>query len=128
MAKISAARKRARLIPELGRIKGGAMDGWLFRLLHLHAGHGELLVYARATPPAWPFPKDCYLDHRHFNQLRAVPGDRARRFEQTELIRRAFAVERLEPPRYALDENATLRAIVKRCCTSVGGRRAQFHS
>lgn len=128
MAKISAARQRARLIPEMGRVKGGAMDGWRYLLLHLQAGRGELLVYARVTPPAWPFPKDCYLDHRHFNQLRAVPGDRARRFDQTELVRRAFAAERLEPPAFAVDQKNTLRAVVKRCCTSVGGRHVQAYS
>lgn len=108
----------------MGVIKGGAMDGWRYLLLHLHAGIGELLVYARVTPPAWPFPRDLYLDHRHFKQLRAVPGDRARRFDQTELVRRAFAAERLEPPAFAVDQKNTLRAVVKRCSTSVGARHA----
>lgn len=112
----------------MGVIKGGAMDGWRYLLLHMHAGVGELLVFARVTPPAWPFPRDLYLDHRHFNQLRAVPGDRARRFDQTELVRRAYGVERLEPPAFALDDRNTLRAIVKRGCTSKGARRVPSHS
>lgn len=112
----------------MGVIKGGAMDGWRYLLLHPHAGVGELLVYARVTPPKWPFPRDLYLDHRHFNQLRAVTGDRAKRIDQSELVRRAYAVEQLQPPAFALDDTKTLRAIVKRCCTPTGGRRAQTHS
>lgn len=114
MAKLDDMRARARLIPEMGKVKGGRLDGWRYRLLHVVVAPGELLVLARCTPPAWPFPRDIYMDHTHFASLRPVTGDRAKRIPQAELLRRAFEVEKLPVPAYVLDPSSTLRAIVKR--------------
>ena len=116
---MKAAPQRPRLIAECGMVRGGKLDGWRYHLLHFGAGIGELLLFARCTPPNWPFPCDIWMDHTHFRALRPVVGDRAKRLEVTRLVRQAFAIEKLEPPPFVEDERMTLRAMLKRANQSI---------
>jgi hypothetical protein len=101
------------LFPSQGEIKGGSLAGWRFHFLYFRASPRGLEVMARCTPPAWPFPWDIPLSHEHFGQLRAVPGERAKRLDAEPLIRHAYALAGLEIPK-TVATSATLRARVKR--------------
>lgn len=102
------------LLPQAGVIKGGRLDGWSFTYLRFEVRHGHALrVLARCTPPHWPFPCDIPLDPTHFMQLRAVPGERAKRFDARPSIAVAYTREGLTPPDW-LQKRATVRALVKR--------------
>jgi hypothetical protein len=107
-------RDKPLIIPAFGVIKGGRLNGWRFHFLHFRATPEALQVVARCTPPAWPFPCDIRLTHEHFMQLRAVPGERARRMAVEPLIRHAYALAGLEVPAWALLNRTTLRSRVKR--------------
>lgn len=89
-------------IPAFGLVRGGRLDGWRYLFLWFVArpitpDRSELLVRARVTPPAWPFP--CDIDLRggeHFASLEAVPGERAKRRRAEPLIESAFEIAGLE--------------------------------
>jgi hypothetical protein len=113
----AAAPIKPLLLPQAGTIKGGRLDGWRYHYLRfeVHGGH-SLRVLARCTPPHWPFPHDIRLDPTHFMQLRAVTGERAKRFDARPAIAVAYTREGLTPPAW-LQERATIRALVKRSGT-----------
>lgn len=104
-------------MPQCGVIKGGQLDGWRFHFLYFIATAAELQVLARVTPPAWPFPRDIALQPRHFMQLRAVPGERAKKLDADALIASAYTLEKLSVPEWLLERSMTLRATVKRAET-----------
>jgi hypothetical protein len=107
-------------MPSFGVIKGGRLNGWRYHFLHFKARGADLLVVARCTPPNWPFPCDIAMDHTHFMQLRAVPGERAKRMRAEPLIASAFQLEGREVPQWLTERAMTLRARVKR---SSGAKR-----
>lgn len=107
-------RSRALVMPEFGVIKGGRLDGWRYRFLRFEIRDHELLVLARCSAPDWPFPCEIPLTPTHFTQLRAVPGDRAKRLAAEPLIQQAYEAAGLPVPWWAKGQTMTLRARIKR--------------
>lgn len=120
---MATLREKVIRVPAFGVIKGGQLDGWLFTFLYVRAKPRALQIVCRCTPPAWPFPHDIPLTHEHFLQLRAVPGERAKRMAAEPLIQQAYRLAGLEIPKSVADSSKTLRARVKRS-TEVTAKRA----
>lgn len=93
------AREKDLWMPSFGLIEGGRLHGWRYHFLWFIATPAELLVHARCSPPAWPFPCDIKLNSTHYRQLQAVPGERAKRFRATPLIVHAYQLAGLEIPK-----------------------------
>jgi hypothetical protein len=98
------------VIPQQGVISGGRLDGWRYLFLRFRVDrieHGdeaetvseELVVLARCTPPAWPFPCDIALDQwEHFKELRPLPGQRTKYLDAAALIESAYTIEGYDVP------------------------------
>jgi hypothetical protein len=107
-------RSRPLVMPAFGVIKGGRLDGWRFHFLHFAATPAELQVFARCSPPAWPFPCDIPLRPEHFGQLRAVAGERAKRLAVDPLIKQAYEAAGILVPWWATEQRMTLRARLRK--------------
>lgn len=99
-------------MPAFGVIHGCRLDGWRFHFLRFvvetdpdeDIGTDDLRVLARCTPPRWPFPCDIRLmTWRDYIELRAVPGERAKRFDAYPLIVTAYRFAEREPPAWLAD-------------------------
>lgn len=110
-----ATTDKAFTIPQCGVVKGGRLDGWRFHFCCFRFDGRALKVVARCTPPAWPFFREIGMDHRHFDKLRPVTGDRAKRLPIDSLIEttcRVSGFTRIPP--WLINSTLTLRARVKR--------------
>ena len=107
-------RSQPLVMPAFGVIKGGRLDGWRYHFLQFVATPAELLVLARCSAPNWPFPCDIPLNTSHFMQLRAVPGERARRIPAEPLIKQAYEAAGMAVPWWATEQRLTLRARLMR--------------
>lgn len=108
------ARERPLIVPSAGVIRGGLLDEWHYHLLHFRAAPRALVVVARCVPNGWPFPRDIPLAPEHFRQLRAIPGERAKRVAAEPLIAYAYRLAGLQMPQWMVDRRMTLYALVKR--------------
>lgn len=103
-------RSQPLVMPAFGVIKGGRLDGWRYHFLQFKVAAEGLHVLARCSAPNWPFPCDIPLETTHFMQLRAVPGERARRLPAEPLIKQAYEAAGLPLPWWATEQRLTLRA------------------
>lgn len=55
---LQAPRRKADTAPTAGVIVGGPYDGWSYVLLEVRRADRRSYPYVRATPPAWPFPRE----------------------------------------------------------------------
>lgn len=101
-------------VPACGMVKGGRLDGWRFHFICFQVDGMRLEIIARCTPPAWPFFREIGMNHTHFATLRPVVGDRAKRLNASPLIATAYRVQGIEPPKWLLESDMTLRARIKR--------------
>ena len=114
--------RRPIVITQMGRIRGGRLDGWRYRFLSFRVAHvtlagfpfTELQVMARCSAPNWPFPCEIALRPDHYMQLRTVPGDRAKRLQAEPLIANAYLLAGVNAPAWlGTDKPMTLRAAVR---------------
>ena len=104
------------VVPQFGIIRGGQLDGWRFHFLRFKIAPRDLFVVARCTPPNWPFPCDIEMvGGKHFSQLRAVPGSRAKRLDAASLIASAYTLEGQPAPAWLFDAPAvkTIRSATR---------------
>lgn len=107
------------ILPSWGEIKGGQLHGWHFHVLQVKLTRPGLRILARCTPPRWPFPLDVPLAPKHFMQLRAVSGERAKKWPAAPMIANEYRRLGLEPPawlewRDRKGRERTLRALLLR--------------
>lgn len=99
-------------MPLQGVIVGGRLHGWRYKFLsfrmdvHHHGDSSDTVSYylkvlARCSAPGWPFPCEIPLKGGdHYETLRAVPGDRAKRVLAAPLVAIAYREAGLELPAY----------------------------
>jgi dTDP-4-dehydrorhamnose 3,5-epimerase-like enzyme len=80
-------------MPQHGLIRGGVLHGWRYGILRcVRLDEKEYAMDVRATPPHWPFPVEVRLTNRDKCQLRAVPGERAKRLGVASLMANAEVI------------------------------------
>ena len=94
------AESEERWMPAFGKIAGGKLDGWRYAFVRFEVYDGWMLrVVADCTPPNWPFPRRMELKAADdYDEMHAVPGERAKRLRATPLLAAAFERHGLPPP------------------------------
>lgn len=84
-------------MPAFGVIHGGRLDGWRYAFIRFVARpDGHIHVQARVSAPHWPFPHEMVLLPAHYCELRAVPGERAKRMRAIPLMQAAVELAAVE--------------------------------
>lgn len=99
-------------MPQCGVMHGGRLDGWRFHFLRFIVDPlgVDVTVFARVTPPAWPFPHDMLIvGGIDYHELRAVPGERAKRLNADRLIIAAYEVDGWPVPQAWLEHSRRMR-------------------
>lgn len=97
-------------MPEFGRIVGGRLAGWYFKFLHYVPLADEAKVFARVTPPHWPFPRDILLESHHWGWFAAMKG--ATQLDGDKLIHEEYKAAGLPVPKYLVNGSLRLQTFV----------------
>lgn len=79
-------------LPVHGVITAGPLAGWRYAFLQFICIDYELFMDMRCAEPGWPFPNTVRFQFfRDQIEVKAVPGERAKRLDANVLIQRCFA-------------------------------------
>lgn len=78
-------------LPVHGVITDGLLAGWRYAFLQFIRIDNTVAMDVRCTEPYWPFPQTVrFRFDRHYIQVKAVAGERAKRLDANALIERCI--------------------------------------
>lgn len=87
---MAAKKPPARSFPLQGTIVGGRLKGWHYFYLKLIVRPTGVAIFARVTPPNWPFPWDLELKPDFFVKFKALVKDKPMWLDAAREIKSAY--------------------------------------